>query len=224
MSERLQSITSQYVRQSDGTVALPKPNESYETDGAPISQQNRTSPDAATIESADVVGRPSSTTPAKSTPNPEDNTTIKGYLEDGFLAPASESPTNGGSELTLNELRSLRVTTPPAELAPKQLVEAITLMFPAGVRGEALAVSWCESSWGTDPAAFAAEAEDAGWMQINRFWHEERALSHGWKWDQVRLDIQINFAMAVEIWSEFGWSAWTCKKILMSAESTMSVV
>lgn len=86
--------------------------------------------------------------------------------------------------------------------------------FPEGERGPALAVAWCESRWGADERAFDTSWPDAGWLQINRFWHEERAAAAGYTWDQVRLELPVNVDMAVDIWEEAGWGAWTCSKVL----------
>ncbi len=103
---------------------------------------------------------------------------------------------------------------PDGGFIPEDLIGLVTEGFPASAWGPALAVSWCESRWGGDQLAFAEGHPDAGWFQINRYWHEERARSHGWTWEQVRFDMTINVAMAVEIFTESGWGAWTCNSVL----------
>ena len=89
-------------------------------------------------------------------------------------------------------------------------------LFTSRKRCPALAVSWCEFRWGADVLAFDPEWHDAGWMQINRFCHEERAPSAGFNWDNVRLDMSSNGEKAQVIWADSGWDVWTCKIVLPS--------
>jgi len=74
---------------------------------------------------------------------------------------------------------NLHLLLPEIEPFAWNLASKIGKLSPVGQRGAALAVSWSESRLGTDRRAFDPEWTDAGWMQINRFWHEERAPSTG---------------------------------------------
>jgi hypothetical protein len=124
------------------------------------------------------------------------------------------------AQLAIDEYEAIRPylneILPEIEPYAWSLASMIGELFPSHERGPALAVSWCESRWGADVRAFDPEWPDAGWMQINRFWHEERAASAGFNWDKVRLDMSSNVEMAQAIWADSGWDAWTCKKVLPS--------
>jgi len=133
----------------------------------------------------------------------------------------SGSETRVGPSAGLSALQEYETLRPYlTELLPDieghawQLAALIGERFPEGERGSALAVAWCESRWGADERSFDPNWPDAGWLQINRFWHEERATTAGYTWDQVRLELPVNVEMAVDIWEEAGWGAWTCSKVL----------
>jgi hypothetical protein len=124
----------------------------------------------------------------------------------------SRSPDVDSARREYEALRSPAME--PGSNVPEELISTVVNIFPSAEWGRALAVSWCESRWGADKLAFDQGHPDAGWFQINRHWHEQRAAQLGWSWDQVRLDLAVNVTLAVHIWQESGWGAWSCSSVL----------
>jgi hypothetical protein len=72
---------------------------------------------------------------------------------------------------------------------------------------EALAVASCESGLRPDATGRLGER---GVFQITQRWHEGRFTARGWTWADA-YDAAKNVAIAYEIWTESGWSQWSCK-------------
>lgn len=71
---------------------------------------------------------------------------------------------------------------------------------------DAIEVARCESS--LNPRA--TNGVHYGLFQISRTYHEARARSLGYTWDEM-LQAGPNSHVAASLWAEEGWGPWSCK-------------
>lgn len=83
--------------------------------------------------------------------------------------------------------------------------------FPTAECATLARIAECESGNGRDPATYDLDAENGGWLQLNKAtWADFFAREYGWTWERVVRDDDLNRVAAYVIWQRSGWSAWAC--------------
>ena len=151
---------------------------------------------------------------------------------DGMEALDDDFRIGSASEAALSLLRAITAassTTEALELNRRRDLDAPIWSRPteAEVRAlvvatwpedadTALAVARCESSYGQHARTYDLDAENAGPMQINRFWAIFFEHKYGWSWADVAgvgaEGLGTHFAAAREVYSRAGntWLPWAC--------------
>ena len=97
---------------------------------------------------------------------------------------------------------------PPPVVEP--LPEMVRQTFPEDP-DRAAAILSCESTDGLDPRAYDPSEDNAGPMQINRWWEPFFQENFGWSWDDLVFNVSINLQAARFVYDDAGgWSPWEC--------------
>jgi hypothetical protein len=133
-------------------------------------------------------------TEALSTPAPRADDSAK------LMPPADNS--EPGARL----IEASMTATPPEE----DLIRLVKETFPEDSR-RAMKILGCESTNGQNPAAYDPNADNAGPMQINRWWEPYFREHFGWSWHDLISNVHINLQAARVIYDDAGsWEPWEC--------------
>ncbi len=84
--------------------------------------------------------------------------------------------------------------------------------FGAHVANQAVAIVRCETGGTFDPNSTGRQGE-VGLAQLHPRWQSGRAAKFGWSMNDL-YDPAKNLVVAVDLYSESGWSQWSCRRVL----------